>query len=222
MIQQINLYQDAFQKKQQKPVIVYILIGIGSTILVLLGLSIYLVLGLNTIKNKFETSKDQLSNIQSTLNLLQENVSKQQVNTAIIDEIDRLQNNFFSLSKAINLLTDTKSDQTQGFSRYFTALADQSNANVWLNYISIKAKTDDLTLKGSSFDPSKIPALLQRLQLEPVFQGKTFENLSITQAKKAKNRTDFTISTLIEKKKESEQKEPVQFVDYAKLIPEQI
>ena len=222
MIQQINLYQDVFQKKQQKPALVYILIGIVSTLLVLLGLSVYLVLGLNTIKNKLESSKNQLSNAQSALTLLQKNVPKQQVDTAITDEIDRLQNNLSSLSKAINLLTDKKSDQTQGFSRYFTALADQSNANVWLNYISIKAKTDDLILKGSSFNPSKIPALLQRLQLEPVFQGKTFENLIMTQAKKAKNRTDFTISTLIEKKKSSEQKEPLQLVDYAKLIPEQI
>jgi len=110
------------------------------------------------------------------------------------------------LSQVIHLLSNKKSDQTQGFSRYFSALARQSIADVWLSGIHINADQQSIVLKGSTFYPGKTPVFLQNLQNEAVFKGKSFAKLEMIQAEKNNSQINFTISTFVEKTDALEQK----------------
>ncbi len=206
MIQQVNLYKNLFDKKQAKPTTNKYLYGLALVILLLIAFSIYLFLDMKDTKNSLQEAKLKLQDTELQINELRMKYPAQRIDEQIIQEISQLQNVLTSLSVVLHLLTDEDSDQTQGFSRYFSAFSRQSIADVWLSNINIDAEKQSLTLQGSTFYPGKTPMFLQNLQHEPIFQGKSFAKLVMSQAEKNKSRIDFTISTTAEESDISEQK----------------
>lgn len=198
MIQQVNLYQEILQQNSIRPVINRYIIGSTVVILLLIGMSIYSAVNLNNTKNSLQQAKQQLREAETRVQLLQVQYPKRQLNTLLTQEISRSQNILGSLSKVIDLLTDKESDQTQGFSRYFSALARQSISDVWLTTIFINAQTNNLQLQGSTYIAEKIPVFIQKLHNESVFQGKHFEKLIMNQAEESENQIDFTVSSTAE------------------------
>jgi len=197
MIQQVNLYQEILQSRS-RPVINPYILGLTVITLVLIGISVYITVDLNNTKNSLQQAKQQLKKAETRVQLLQAQYPKQQINTLLTQEISRSQNILASLSRVIHLLTDNESDQAQGFSRYFSALARQSIPDVWLRTIYINAQTNNLELQGSTYTAEKIPVFIQKLHNESVFQGKHFEKLIITQSKESENQIDFTVSSTTE------------------------
>jgi len=161
-------------------------------------MTIYSAVNLNNTKNSLQQAKQQLREAETRVQLLQVQYPKRQMNTLLTQEISRSQNILASLSRVIHLLTDNESDQAQGFSRYFSALARQSIPDVWLRTIYINAQTNNLELQGSTYTAEKIPIFIQKLHNESVFQGKHFEKLIITQSKESENQIDFTVSSTTE------------------------
>jgi len=197
MRQQVNLYQEILQSRS-RPVINPYILGLTVITLVLIGISVYITVDLNNTKNSLQQAKQQLKKAETRVQLLQAQYPKQQINTLLTQEISRSQNILASLSRVIHLLTDKESDQAQGFSRYFSALARQSIPDVWLRTIYINAQTNNLELQGSTYTAEKIPVFIQKLHNESVFQGKHFEKLIITQSKESENQIDFTVSSTTE------------------------
>ena len=197
MIQQVNLYQEILQQNQSRRINAYLL-GLIVIILLLTGMSIYITLDLNNTKNSLQQAKQQLREAETRIQLLQVQYPVQQINTLLTQEISHSQNILASLSQVIHLLTDKKSDQTQGFSRYFSALARHSISDVWLTTIYINGQTNNLQLQGSTYIAEKIPVFIQKLHNESVFQGKHFKKLIMSQAEEAENQIDFTVSSTTE------------------------
>lgn len=197
IMQQVNLYQDRL-KQNEKTVINPYIASVAAVLILLLGFSIYLFIDRNDTKNSLKTTRQQLLAAETQVQLLQVKYPKQQINSLLKQQISRSQNTLASLSRIIKLLSDKSSDQTQGFSRYFTALAQQSISEVWLRNIAIDAQNSTLTLQGSSYNPDQIAVLLQKLHDETIFQGKVFAKLVISQAQDSNNQVDFTVSTLTE------------------------
>ena len=198
MIQQVNLYQEILKQNPSRPVINRYILGLSVILLVLIGISIYLAVDFNNTKNNLQQSKQQLIEAETRVQLLQVRYPKQQINTLLTQEITRSQNILTSLSRVIHLLSDKKSDQTQGFSRYFSALARQSISDVWLRTIYINGQTNNFKLEGSTYIAEKIPVFIQKLRNESVFQGKHFEQLKMSQAEESENQIDFTVSSTTE------------------------
>ena len=198
MIQQVNLYQEILQQNSIRPVINRYIIGSTVVILLLIGMSIYSAINLNNTKNSLQQTKQRLIEAETRVQLLQVQYPKRQMNTLLTQEISRSQNILASLSRVIHLLTDKKSDQTQGFSRYFSALARQSIPDVWLTTIYINAQTNNLQLQGSTYIAEKTPVFIQKLHNESVFQGKHFEKLVMNQVEEPENQIDFTVSSTTE------------------------
>jgi hypothetical protein len=198
MIQQVNLYQEILQQNQSRQVISPYILGLIVIILLLIGISVYIIVDLNNTKNNLQQAKLQLREAETRIQLIQAQYPVQQINTLLAQEITRTQNILASLSRVIHLLTDKKSDQTQGFSQYFSALARQSISDVWLTTIYINAQTNNFQLQGSTYIAEKIPVFIQKLHKESVFQGKHFEKLIMSQNKESENQIDFTVSSTTE------------------------
>ena len=198
MIQQINLYQDILKQGQAKPVINNTLLVLLGVIMLIIGFSIYLVLDLNNTKKSLELTKQQLSEAETRVKLAQVQYPKQQINALLTQEISRSQTMLASLSRIIQILSDENSDQTQGFSRYFSALARQSIADVWLTNIVINGQEHSLILQGSTYNPEKIAVFLQKLHHESIFRGRTFAKLIMAEEEETEHQIDFTVSTTSE------------------------
>jgi hypothetical protein len=197
MIQQINLYQDVLNKNQSKPVASTHTYGVVLTLLLFLGFSIYLLIDQSNTKERLQKAQQQLSDAEIEVQQLQVQYPSQQVDPLITQEISRLQNILTSLSQVVYLLSDNKSDQTQGFSKYFSALAKQSISDVWITDININAEQNNLSLQGSTFKSEKIPVFLQKLHNEPAFTGRTFATLTVSKTKETSKQLDFYVGTTV-------------------------
>ncbi len=195
MIQQINLYQNAFKPETKSALKNYIYALILAVILIL-GFSIYLLIDQSNTETSIQQAHQQLSDAEQQVLFMQEQYPEQQVNPLVLEEISRYQKILSSLSQVVYLLSDNESDQTQGFSRYFSALARQSSSEIWLTEISIDAEENNLSLRGSTFNSKTIPEFLQKLHSEPVFKGRIFESLDMSQSAKLKKQLDFYVSTI--------------------------
>lgn len=207
MIQQINLYQDILNKNQSKPVVNSYTYGLVLALLLLLGFSIYLFIDQNNTKESLQKAQQQLSDTEIEIQNLRIQYPQQQADPLITQEISRLQNILSSLSQVVYLLSDNKSDQTQGFSRYFSALARQSISDVWLTDISINTEQNNFSLKGSTFNTEKIPVFLKKLHQEPIFKGRTFSTLTMSQTKENSQQLDFFVSTIIKASEQTTENE---------------
>ena len=205
MIQQVNLYHHLFEQKKEKPTHNRYLIGLALFLLLLAGFSIYLFVDIKQTKTNLEQAQLNLQDTEMQIEDLRTQYPEQPVDSQITHEITRLENILTNLASVLHLLTDKESDQTQGFSHYFSALGRQSITEVWLSNIHIDAEKQNLTLKGSTFYPEKTPVFLQNLQQEPIFQGKSFAKLIMSRSEKNASQVDFIISTAIKKTQAVEQ-----------------
>lgn len=196
MIQQINLYQDIHRLNKSHG-LYYYLLAIGSVFLILIVYSTLTVWNTYQLENAVQLKKSNLVETEARLKSLQIQHPKPQINSLLVAEVSRSQNRLNSLTQIAQLLTAKESDQIQGFSKYFHALASQPSNDVWLEEIDINSNDQDISLKGSTFKPEQIALFLQQLQEQPVFHGKTFAKLAIEKSESRPSQVNFTLSTTI-------------------------
>ena len=206
MMQQVNLYRHLDGQTQDKSALNSYLYGSALFVVLLLGMSIYSFIEMKQTKNNLQQAKSDIQKTETLITTLQAKYPKQQLDTNITQNISLQQKILGSLSQVVHLLSNNRSDQTLGFSRYFSALARQSITDVWLSGIHINAEQQTLVLKGSTFYPGKIPLFLQNLQNETVFNGKSFAKLAMMQAEKNDTQINFTINTFMKETDMLEQK----------------
>ena len=194
MIQQINLYQDNLGTDSQSSLNRYLLAIIVSLFLLLAssGLSWYRI---SHQQARQQLLEEQLQQSTTKLLTLQSRLPNPQNDALIDQEIQKSQTLYQNLSHIMELLSDSRQDRSQGFSSYFTAMAEQADRSVWLSRIRIDTVKTDISLEGSSFNPQSIPLLLQRLQTTPAFKGRNFARLSLQQSEKAPEQIDFSVSS---------------------------
>jgi len=196
MIQQVNLYKDSLKPRQSNLLSINSYIyGLIAVIILLSAYSGFLFSELETTKNNIQLTKQQLAEAESKIQLLSIQHPKQQINKLLPTEISHSQNKLKHLTQVINQLTDNTSDMTQGFSRYFIALARQSIPQVWITAISINGDQQTIDIKGSTYQAKNTAVFLQKLQHEAIFQGRSFAKLIITQSDESNNQLNFTINT---------------------------
>jgi len=196
MIQQVNLYKDSLKQGQSNvSSINNYIYGLVTIIILLIAYSIFLFSELNTTKNNLQLAKQQLTEAESKIQLLSIQYPKQQLNKLLPEEITHSKNKLNNLTQVINQLTDNTSDSTQGFSRYFIALARQSIPQVWITTISVNGDQHTIDIQGSTYQAENTAVFLQKLQNERIFKGRSFAKLIITQSDKKDNQLDFIINT---------------------------
>jgi len=195
MKQQVNLFQSDLIARRQRPAILNYLYGLVALVIMLAIFSATLLFGIDNTQAEITLARQKLQQAQTKVQLLQVQYPRKQINTLLAKKITQSQDMQTSLKQIISLLTDKTSDQTQGFSRYFSAFARQTLPNLWLSNIAIDVQTKNLRFSGSTYTAQNLPVLLQKLQSETIFQGKVFVKLQMKQAEEPSNRTDFIIST---------------------------
>ncbi|MFM2055537.1 MAG: hypothetical protein RL456_3574 [Pseudomonadota bacterium] len=75
-----------------------------------------------------------------------------------------------------------RAGRREGYARHLEALARQSNDAVWITGLTLQDPGDRLELRGRMTDPARLPDYLRRLQDEPTFRGRTFEDVRIRPA----------------------------------------
>ncbi len=198
MIQQVNLYQDnlnSASKTLHSGLFGYLLIAV---FVLLAAYSLYLLSELDTSQNKIKSVQQKLQQITLEIQYLQTQYPTQQFNQLLANEVTIAEQKQQSLSRLSKLLFDTDADRNRGFSPYFTALARQNSADVWLSRIKINSEKEIIKLHGSTYRAEKTSRFLQALHNEAVFKGKSFATLVMSQDKQTPGQINFIINTLDE------------------------
>ena len=195
MIQQVNLFHAGLNQDSGKKVLNYYSFTFILTVLMLGSYCGFIYWHTASLQTDLEYQRAELQKTEAHLQQLKINFPKPQINKLLVSEVALAQSKLNAASKIIAMLTDHLSDQSLGFSRYWLALAKQTQEQIWLNKILINIEQQNLTLQGSTFEPESVALLLLRLQNEPVFQGKNFTTLSMQQAQPQTEQIDFTLST---------------------------
>lgn len=195
MIQQINLYQDKKKADLNLQNVGSYLLILGITLLFFTAASGYLFWQVNVSQSQLQQLQQQLSQAKSQVKALQAKYPVQKPNQQLIKQLSDAEALLSNYKQASNILTETDSATTQGFSRYFTALARQAIADIWLTHIFIDAEQQQLTLQGLTYNPDSIPLLLQGYQKESIFNGLSFAKLNIESSEQDTEEMSFSIST---------------------------
>ena len=195
MKQQINLYQGNIRQDEDRNFLN--LYGVGMIIvpLLLTSFSLYSLLNVSNLKAEVEQTRQNLVAEEARITDLTSKLPKQESDATLVSQSALLQNKVHQLTLTVQLLTEHKSDISQGFSKHFQALADQSIPDVWLSRIYIIGPRRIVNLEGSTFKSEQIPRFLQLLQNEPVFQGQTFAKLNLLKSEKIPGQIDFKLNT---------------------------
>jgi len=198
MIQQINLFQDIDQATVSRKLNVYLL-SLPLLCIVLAGFSLFSWWSVSRQQHQLQQLQSQLQTATARLQLLQQQNTAEQPDQLLEHKLQQTKNAEHILSEVLKNLTDNTSDQTRGFSRYFSALAKQADGSIWLNRIYINAENSTLLLQGSSFAAANIPYFIQRLKNEAVFKGRSFAHLTLKEATQNSRQIDFTVRSSLEK-----------------------
>jgi len=179
MSQQINLYEDRLRPRHE--------LATGRN----LGVSALLVLVLMTglslwthfeAKRKTEaavSTQKELSTAQAKLTELGKVLAERKVSPALVSERDSIKAVLTQRQEIMAVLESGKLGTTSGFSAVMMGFARQTPTDLWLTGFSITSGGEDIEIRGRLFDPEKLPAYVQSLSGESVFQGRRFAALEM-------------------------------------------
>ncbi|MFZ2725190.1 MAG: PilN domain-containing protein [Methylococcaceae bacterium] len=196
--QRINLYQSNFQQGQQKSLWQQYLAEIIAVSLIIVGFHAYLLWHLQNTQTQVQQQREQVAQVTAQLNVLLASLPKQEIDNALVKEVEHWQQATQELTQTVQLLTGNEAIATQGFSAYFQALANRSLPDIWLTALHFESSQARIQLEGSTFKAQSIAYFLQQLQAEPVFHGQTFATLIMQTSKQQPQQLDFTLSSTLE------------------------
>jgi hypothetical protein len=188
MSQQINLFDARFRR--QKPhfsAVTMVLAVLAVGILAVLIGQLYAYQNRIQEATLAQTDKRVLQLREQVVGLSRE-FGEQGRSSALADEIARLQEQLRVRRSLLDSIQGGASGSLEGFSPYLAALARQSMQGVWLTGMEIGSGSGDLVLKGRVLESELVPIYIQRLNREPLFQGRAVRELRLAAKNEAGKR----------------------------------
>ncbi len=179
MSQQINLYEERLRPSTS------LLTGrnLGLCTLATLGLiaalAVYVSFAASDKKEAAAVVQKQLLAEQEKLSALTQQTAQRKISPALLGELDNTKAMLAVRSEVIATLDSGKLGNSSGFSAFMAGFARQTQVDLWLTGFQVAAGGDEIEIRGRLLDPAKLPAYVQRLSGEPIFQGRSFAALNM-------------------------------------------
>ena len=188
MSQQINLFNPTFRHRKKyfsarTLLQALLLIGIAG-----LCLAAFLNHQVAELAQLAESGKQQLTARETKLAEVILQYAPRQKSKELALEIAAAAAELTALQDAKGVLQRGEFGNVRGHSAYFGGLARQTVSGLWLTDVTISASGNAIGIEGRTLNGELVPHYIRRLASEPVFQGKTFASLEITQVVEPANR----------------------------------
>lgn len=194
-MQQINLFQPVFRKKQEV-LTGKAIVQIGISVVVGLGLvSGYLgwrVAGLGKELAQLQVSRAEgVKRLEDTSRKFPAKKKSQLLEA----EVARLAGEKTAKQRVTKAIARDGLGNGRGFSPYLEGLARQRLEGVWLTGVDVADGGADVGIHGSTLEPDLVPRFLQRLSAEAAFSGKEFKTFKMMRPEGEERRIDFILGT---------------------------
>jgi type IV pilus assembly PilN-like protein len=188
MSQQINLFEARFRR--QKPhfsALTMALAVLAFAVLALLIRELYAYQN-RSLEATLAQTEQRVAQLRDQVFRLGREFGDQGRSTALVDEVARLEEQLRVRRSLLDGIQGGASRNVEGFSPYLAALARQSMQGVWLTGVEIGSGSDNLVLKGRVLESELLPVYIQRLNREPLFNGRTVRELRLAAKNEAGKR----------------------------------
>lgn len=193
--QQINLYQPIFRKQ---PVAFSFWTGLllaAIVITVMFGIYGYGKWQLQQMEVQLGNAQQYNSALKEDIAAIEKKLPEPKVNRLLEQEITQLTERRKTGLALLNTLRTRIEGNPKGFSGYFEGLARQTESGLWFTLIDIKLGGRALNLSGETVQPELVPNLLQRLEKEAAFNGKTFQVMKLKRGNSPESDLEFSLIT---------------------------
>ena len=190
MSQQINLYEIRLRPRHELPTSRNLGIGVLALLVLMTALSLWTGADATRQSDVAAASRKQLADEQEKLLALGKEVAQRRISPALIAELDGAKAMLATGKEVMAVLDSGKLGNTSGFSPFIYGFARQARKDLWLTGFQVTRGGTEIEIRGRLLDPATLPAYVQRLSNEPVFQGRRFAALEMRDVEPEEQQTD--------------------------------
>ena len=179
MSQQINLYEFRLRPRHELAMARNLGIGALALLLLMTSLAFWARFDAERKSAAAAVSLKQVADEQERLTALSKLVAQRHVSPALASELEIAKATLAVSGDVIALLDSGKLGNTSGFSALMSGFARHSQSDLWLTGFQVTAGGAEIEIRGRLLDPSRLPAYVQGLRSEPIFQGRRFAALEM-------------------------------------------
>jgi hypothetical protein len=194
-MQQINLYQGVLIDKPeplQSRQVGMILLGF----LLLLGLMyLFSFMQLNGTREQEAGLQSQQNEMSSQVLLLEQQYPRREKNALLDEQIKRLEAELAEQKQLIGYFSSREQGGNVAILQILQGLAEHRQQGVWLRRIYLDGSGRRIHLAGSALRPQQVPAYLQLLGEQDVFNGQEFASLKLARLQERPGQIDFSLES---------------------------
>ena len=179
MSQQINLYEERLRPKFSLATARNFGICVSALLCVMTALSLWTRFDANRKGEASSVVQKQLAGDQEKLTALTQLAAQRKISPALAADLENAKATLAVRNDVMTVLESGKLGNTSGFSAFMSGFARQGQTDLWLTGFQVAAGGDEIEIRGRLLDPARLPAYVQRLSSEPVFQGRRIAALEM-------------------------------------------
>ena len=195
-MQQVNLYQDELRPKKLNYSAVMLTQLCVILVVVFAVATGFIYFQLQQHQMKLALSQQKQKSAMSSLQKIQTELSLRKKDATLAKRIVDRTKELSSKQKVLNILSRDEFGNTKGFIEHVSGLARQRIEGLWLTKIRIASGGTNVSLTGTTNQPSLLPKYLQRLSAEKAFAGTEFESLLMARQAKKKQWLNFSLQNI--------------------------
>lgn len=193
--QQVNLYQPIFRKTVVPYSFATLLWVIVLSVLFMGAIQAYGVWQHSSLKSELQAQQRRHETLQTQVADMEKRLPRPEANRMLEVELQGLVEKRKQGVALLNVLRTRMDGNDQGFSGYFEGLARQTAPGLWFTLIQIGDGGTHLAMEGNTLTPERVPGLLQKLEAEEAFAGKSFQVMQLRRQDEVSDSLSFNLST---------------------------
>jgi hypothetical protein len=177
--QQINLYAARLRPRHELATARNLGIVAAALLLVMTAWASYVRIEASDHEAAAALSRKQLADEQEKMTALAKMIAERRVSPALAAEVATAKANLAGRTEIMAALDSGKLGNSSGFSAFMSGFARQARNDLWLTGFAVSAGGEEIEIRGRLLDPARLPAYVQSLSGEPVFQGRRFAALEM-------------------------------------------
>lgn len=179
MTQQINLINPALRKKRDLLTAVPLLSALGVILVALMVVSTLARQEADSIQAEAGKYDAQLKDAQARQQALAVAVDNIKPDPLLEQELATARTMLDLNEEVLGILEGGSLGASKGFAEFMRGFARQVPDALWLTGFSMNSTTGDMEVRGRMLKSTALPQYIQRLNGEPVFQGRSFSSLTM-------------------------------------------
>lgn len=190
MSQQINLYEERLRPRREFESGRNIALSFVALLVLVVALAVWARGGADRASAALAAVQGEVKSAQGQMNLLSKKVSEHKVSPALQAELESARSLFAARSEVVEYLDSGQLGSNSGFAGLMVGFSRVAQNDLWLTGFAVRRGGQEIEIRGSLLDASKLPGYVQRLGAEPVFQGRRFAALEMRRVDPAETKSE--------------------------------